>query len=209
VSEINNEAALESSLQQIELPVEEGSVVLSRGELLDTEDNDRDNQRWAEIRVYGYYDPDNCYRYLIHTIGHSVRYHDPSASCASGITVQAQGFPGLSPDITADYRDLEPCEDCHPDEWHTVSPDTWYRVEVTWYRYAKCADAGELLDGLRREPKCKTCFHRPHDSRRCRCGCENYQEAYRALSVPGRKLAERLKKKDPAVARAMTGTIRL
>ena len=72
----------------------------------------------------------------------------------------------------------------------------------------QCRSAGELLTAGRKEAKCRNCFHRPHgipgSGEKCRgCGCDDYAEAPRPLSIPMQRLLAQVKGKEPEIAMAM------
>ena len=215
----------------IVLPVEEGTIELQYGKFIDSVDNDRgERPRWAEIRLYKYVDADPGHdeslpeddedyamfgkqRYLIYTIGHTVIYHEHGSECNKGVPVRAGDFPLLGTDrapVRSEHpEDLDPCEVCEPGDWRAASEDTLFELEVTWYKFFKCKTGDDVLMALRKDPKCRHCWHKPHESRTCWCRCDMYEEGPRPLSVPGRRLVEQVRRKDPEIARAAAKKMRL
>lgn len=228
-----NDAALNipRGMKYIQLPVEDGFIELEHGSLIEMVDNDRlGRPRWAEIRLYKYIDADPGHndglpeddddfamfgkqRYLIYTVGHTVVYHQLDSECNKGVPLTAADFPGLASgdcEIRTEHpSDLEPCERCRPAAWQDVPGETAFEIEVTWFKYFKCKTGDDVLLALRKDPKCRHCWHRPHEHRSCWCRCESYEEGPRPLSVPGRRLVEKARRKDPEIARAAARKIRL
>lgn len=198
----------------LELPAGECDLILENPLLVTEVDNDRgDRPRWAQIQLWSYDTPAGR-QYLIYTIGHSVIYHvHGPRGCGNGIPVTAAEFPTLgtpaAPIPAEPAADLDPCEDCQPPPWQDAPPSTLFNVEYTWYRHRKCADGDEVIDGLRRDPKCRNCWHRHKTGRPCWCRCDQYEESPRTLSIPGRQLVEQARRADPEIARAARRKLRL
>ena len=189
------------------------------GKFLDAEDTEtEDSLRWAELRVYRIIDtnPDHDHSlpasdenrdmygqqmWLLYTIGHSLIYHDLYASCRGGKAVAAQDFG----DRAEDPGETIPCPDCTPEDWETAPRDKKFRLELPWYTAVPCQTPEKLINALYRKPRCLNCGDAAHGGfPRCnRCGCTDYREAPRRLSVPGRNLLDKLAKVDPEIARAM------
>lgn len=183
-----------------ELPAGDVTLILPGGEFIEEVDNDRgDRPRWAQIQLWTCR-LDESKWYLIYTIGHSVIYHENESPCGKGIPVPVPEFPLLgTPGMTTATEaaeDLEACERCRPGDWRDAGDGDTFDVEYTWYRYQWCRDAAAVLDGLRREAKCRSCFHKPHRNRNCWCKCREYAEAPRVLSIPGRTLVEKARRLD-------------
>ena len=98
-------------------------------------------------------------------------------------------------------EDLDPCEKCEPADWF-ADPDAEFEVEVTWYKYALCRDADELLLAGRKEATCKNCWCKPHRGKCATCSCEEYIEAPRSLSIPMQRLLAKIRT-DPDIAAAI------
>lgn len=188
-----------------ELPAGEETLEF-QGRLIHSVDNDRgDRPRWAELRLYKIWDSaEGKEIWLIYTIGHTLVYHEADGPCNRGITVPAGDFP----DRAEDPDSLEPCEVCEPEDWRQADGSQLFDLEVTWYSYTPCPTAEKVLDALRREPRCAGCRHKPHADYRCRCGCDDFAEAPRALSVPGARLIEQAKHLDPEIAKAAARKVR-
>jgi hypothetical protein len=181
------------------------------GKLLYAVDNDRgDRPRWAELRLYKIFntDPGSEHHgkemWLLYTVGHTMVYHCLDSECNKGIAVSAADFP----ERAEDSEGLEPCVVCNPADWADAPPGELFELEVTWYTYTPCATPEKVLDALRREPRCKNCPHKPHETYGCWCGCKDYAEGPRSLSVPGRRLIEQVKHLDPEIARAAARRVR-
>lgn len=204
--------AIPPGMKHYELPAGEQTLDFW-GRLIYAIDNDRgDRPRWAELRLYKILatDPDDEIMYgrqmwLLYTIGHTLVYHARGSECNKGIAVAAGDFR----DRAEDWENLEPCEFCHPANWETVDDAQQFELEVTWYSYTPCRSPQEVLDALRREPRCKNCNHKPHDGYRCRdCRCFDYAEGPRPLSVPGRRLIEHVRHLDEDIRRAVDKKVR-
>lgn len=209
-------------MKYLELEAEEGILELY-GKLITSVDNDRgDRPRWAEIFLYSYVDTnpehdetlpedDENYGtygkklYLVYTMGHSVVYHRHDSPCNKGFPLPAGEFLDLREEDCAiraeDPDDLEPCERCRPPRWNKTDPETILDLEVTWYRFYKCRDGDDVLDALRKDPRCKNCTHKAHEYKWCWCSCDDYVEGPRPLSIPGRRLVEKARHLDPEIAR--------
>lgn len=210
-----------AGMRYCELPAEDETLQFW-GRFLDSEDTDTgDSLRWAELRLYRIVDtnPDHDDRlhdenkamfgkqmWLLYTVGHSLIYHSFRANCKGGKPVPAGDFN----DRADDASELTGCPDCSPDDWENALPGTLFRLEVPWYSYTPCQSAGKVIRSLYRRARCQNCGDGPHDGGKCRrCWCEDYREAPRTLSVPGRALLEKVAKIDPDIAQAMTKTKRL
>lgn len=195
-----NDDALEipAGMRHFELPAGEETLDF-HGRLLGSVDNDRgDRPRWAELRLYKILSSGGEEMWLLYTVGHTMIYHAAGAECNKGIAVRAGDFPQRAEDPDG----LEPCTTCAPPDWQDADGEELFELEVTWYTYTPCPTADKVLDALRREPRCKHCAHKPHEGYRCGCACESYEEAPRTLSVPGRRLVEHVKHRDPEIAKA-------
>lgn len=198
-------------MKHYELPAGEQTLDFW-GRLIYAIDNDRgDRPRWAELRLYKILatDPDDDMHgkqmWLLYTIGHTLVYHARSSECNKGIAVAAGDFK----DRAEDWENLEPCEFCKPANWEQVDDNQQFELEVTWYSYTPCRSPQEVLDSLRREPRCKNCNHKPHDGYRCRdCRCFDYAEGPRPLSVPGRRLIEHVRHLDEDIRMAVDKKVR-
>lgn len=205
-------------MRHYQLPAE-GETLDFTGRFIDKVDTDSgDRLRWAELQLYKILDtnpdhdddcpdPENRGMYgrelwLLYTIGHTMVYHAADGRCKGGIRTAARDFAAKAEKAS----DLEPCEDCSPGEWRD-DPDAEYRLEVPWYSYTACQTADKVIRSLYRKPKCESCWHKPHDA--CWCGCREYKEAPRTLSVPGFQLLTQVKEKDPEIARAAAKVKRL
>jgi hypothetical protein len=193
----------------------DGEILHFWGKFLASEDTDSgDSLRWAELQLYRITDtnPDHddfChdleYRglygkqmWLLYTVGHSVVYHDLDG-CAKGVKIKGSDFPGKTEEP---LQDLTACSQCRPADWRK-NPGEEFRLEVTWYSYTPCPTAGKVITSLYRDPRCATCRDRPHKDSRCRrCGCEDFVAEPRVLSVPGRRLVEKVSRVDPEIAQA-------
>jgi hypothetical protein len=138
--------------------------------------------------------------WLLYTIGHSLVYHDLHASCRGGKPVAAQEFPERAEDPAGTVA----CPDCTPEDWETAPGGKVFRLELPWYTAVPCQTPGKLINALYRKPRCLNCGDAAHgDFARCRrCGCADYREAPRRLSVPGRNLLDKVSKLDPDIAKA-------
>jgi hypothetical protein len=194
-----------AGMRHFELPAGEETLDFT-GRLLAAVDNDRgDRPRWAELRLYKILDSTEGKEiWLIYTIGHTLVYHCGNSPCNRGIPVPVEEFAARA----EDPGNAEPCEVCKPADWQDASPGTLFELEVTWYSYTPCSSAEKVLDALRREPRCKNCRHKPHETYRCWCDCRDYAEAPRPLSVPGARLVESVKAIDPDIARAAGRKVR-
>lgn len=208
-----------AGMRHYELPGTKGPVEFD-GRLIDVTDTDNgERDRWAELRLYKIVDTnpehdenalgeDHCMygkeMWLVYTIGHTLVYHEAGSSCNRGIEARVAEFSSLTADFPQgpDDPDLEPCAECRPLDYHDAADDDIYELEVTWYRHIPCQTADKVIRSLYREPRCEPCRHKPHEGRRCRCGCSNYQESTPMLSIPGSRLIAKVKAKDPEIARA-------
>jgi hypothetical protein len=196
-------------MQKHELPTREETLEFT-GKLIHTEDNDQgDRPRWAELRLYRIIitDPENDLygqeMWLLYTVGHTMVYHSASG-CNRGILLPVEDFE----EQAEDPGGLEPCVRCRPAPWDEVPDGTPLRLEVTWYTYTPCKTPEMLYSSLCRDPQCKNCGDKPHKTYACSCGCEDYEEAPRVLSVPGRRLWEQASRLDPDIGRAAPRKVR-
>lgn len=206
---MNSALEIPLGMKQHELPTREESLEFT-GKLIHAEDNDQgDRPRWAELRLYRILvtNPDDDLfgqeMWLLYTIGHTMVYH-AQHGCNKGIVLPAGDFP----EQAEDSGGLEPCVRCRPPEWESADPETLLRLEVTWYTYTPCKTAESVYNGLCREASCDACGHKPHKTYACSCGCEDYEEAPRVLSVPGRRLWEQARRLDPDIAKATVRKVR-
>jgi hypothetical protein len=202
-----------------ELPTSKGTIEFW-GRLIDETDTDNgDRQRWAELRLYKILDTNPEHdehafgedqdmfgkeMWLVYTIGHTLVYHEMGSPCNRGIEASVAEFPSKTADFPEgpDDPDLEPCEECRPLDYHEADDEDLYELEVTWYRHIPCQSAEKVIRSLYREPRCEACRHKPHETRRCRCSCTRYVESTPMLSIPGSRLISKVKSKDPEIARA-------
>lgn len=205
------EPAMSDALQHFELPTNDVPIDFD-GWFVDSLDNGGgDRLRWAVLELYGWQPRDGgASGYILYTIGHSVVYHDEGSECGRGVLIPV----GAVSEVTDEDLDiLVPCPECDPPEMRDLQDDDLVEMEKTWYKWTQCQGtaqttaADELLLALRKEPKCRTCFHRPHEARRCTailsCRCEQYREAPRPISAPGMRLLAQVKGRLPDVAQAM------
>lgn len=198
------EAAM-SPLQHFELPTLDIPIDFD-GWLVGRLDNGGgDRLRWAVLELYRWQPLDGGpLGYILYTIGHSLVYHALDSGCGRGVVTAVGNIGEATPEP---YAELEPCPDCAPGELDDMDAADQVEMERIWYKWTGCADAEELLLALRKEPKCKNCFHRPHDGRRCvqlaGCRCEKFEEALRPVSSPGVRLLAQVKGQLPDVMEAM------
>jgi hypothetical protein len=214
--EFPEDLVLPPGMEHIELPAEEETLEFW-GMYLGGVDTDSGNRpRWAELQLYRYIDtvPGGTYGqevWLLYTIGHTVVYHATAAaggSCGMGAEVGTDQF--LAGMLNAeDPEDLEPCDDCHPGDWHSAGPDARYNLELTRYRYTPCTSAAMVIQSLHREQKCRECRHRPHEGTACSCGCRECVVLPGELTSPGRRLIEAVRPLDPGIAKAAARKVRL
>lgn len=188
----------------------EGETLDFTGRLIDKVDTDSgDRLRWAELQLWKILDTnpdhdDDCpdpenrgmlgrELWLLYTIGHTLVYHLADGRCKGGVRTSSADFEARAENAA----DLEPCEDCRPGDWQLGGE---FRLEVPWYSYIPCQTPEKVVRSLQRKPKCDSCWHKPHD--RCFCGCTEYREAPRTLSVPGLQLLRQASERDPEIARA-------
>lgn len=216
-----NPLSIPKGMKHYELPAGDQTLDFT-GRLIKSIDNDRgDRPRWAELRLYKIIDtnpdhdetcPDPEWQgmygrelWLLYTIGHTLVYHRAGAECNKGIAVKAGDFPDRAEDPDA----MEACDACQPADWESVAPDQEFELEVTWYSYTPCVTAEKVLEALRRDPRCNQCNHKPHGGWRCKdCGCSDYTEGPRMMSVPGRRLIEHVRHLDADIARAVDRKVR-
>lgn len=217
--------AIPEYMELITIPTMDGTIEL-HGIMLGVVDNERRGRpRWAEIELYKYIDTDiahisdnpdlNTYSqtlYLLHTMGHSVVYHRHEGDCNKGVAVAVEDFTER-----AEFpRDLEPCEECLPDDWHSSPTGTIYDLEVLRHLIYKCRTAEATLERLRRPSK-QTCPHcqgsgsYPKFTRQLCDDChgKGWVSGPPVLSSPGQRLVEIVKYKDPAIRAAAQRTVRL
>lgn len=84
-----------------------------------------------------------------------------------------------------------------------------FEVEVTWYRYKKCRTGDDVLLALQKDIKCRECFHKPHERRICACGCETFKATAPQLSIPGIRLVNQVKRREPEIAQAAARRVKL
>jgi hypothetical protein len=192
----------------------DGHPVKFFGKLLsETDTDDRERLRWAELRLYRIIDTNAGHddsledgdenkrmygqpMWLLYTVGHSLVYHK-LGTCQGGIMLRVADFRAR-----AEFPDeLEPCPRCKPaQDWEALDPQEKLRLEVRWYSYTPCQSAGKVIESLWRDPQCLTCQDRAHQNRTCsQCGCRNYREAPRQLSVPGHQLIEQVRLIDAEI----------
>jgi len=175
---------------------------------VDTDNGDR--ERWAELQLWEIIDTSSDAlnerygkrMFLLYTIGHSLVVHRASGGCNRGVKLRAGGFATRT---VEPLSELLPCEECDPSPDWALFPEREYRLEVTWYTDVPCETADKLVASLYREPRCDGCRHKPHEDVKCyRCGCTDYAEAPKRLSVPGTRLIEEIRDLYPDVAKAAT-----
>lgn len=206
-----------AEMEYLVLPAEHGGSLKFWGRYIDNVENDREGTpRWAELQVYYYVDTNPAHDgklpesdpdremygrrgYLLYTKGHSVLYHEAYSPCNFGVTVKVRDFTTRSEDTDI----LRPCPECNPGDWRTADPDDEFDLEITWYRFIKCQTADIFIEKLRKEARCKACWHRPHPGSACtNCRCTKFTPADRPLTIPGSKLVDQLRGRDPDIARA-------
>ena len=201
----------------------DGHPIKFLGRLLsETDTDDRERLRWAELRLYKIIDTNPAHddslpgededhgmygkpMWLLYTVGHSLVYHQLGA-CPGGIIVRKADIA-----VRADNPgDLEPCPKCRPQDWTQMADDQKLRLEVTWYSYTPCQSAEKVIQSLWRNLQCLTCHDEAHQDRVCgRCGCRRYREAPRQLSVPGHQLIEQVRLLDEEIDRAAGMTVQI
>ena len=193
-------------LASFELPTNDAPISFE-GWFIDSLDNGgTDRLRWAELHLYKWLPKDSDQLgFILYTIGHSLVYHVFNGECGKGEAYPVADFWTLYDQGTIeDPGDLEPCDKCHPPDWHGAPQDRKYEIEVTWYKWTACRDAGELLLAGRKEARCRNCLCRPHESRQCvTCTCEEYSESPRPLSIPMQRLLAKVRGLDADIMKAM------
>lgn len=196
------EAAMESSTQEFVLPTNDIPIDFL-GRLVGELDNGGgDRPRWAVLQLYRWQPRDGGpLGYVLYTIGHSVVYHEPDSACGKGVAVKV----GSIETITSEpFEDLMACPECSPEDLADLDDDDKVEMERTWYKWVKCATDDELLLALRKEARCRKCFHRPHAGYHCAtCRCEEYEEAPRPISSPGARLLALVRPQLPSLIEAM------
>jgi hypothetical protein len=226
-------------MKLIHIPTEDGTWELY-GRRLDSIDNDRrDRPRWAEIELLQYFDtnpahdgtcPDPEWRgkygtqvWLIHTMGHSVLYHENNSECNKGVEFPVGEFPERS-----EFRveELEPCEKCQPPDldftrasdggivWGDRTPaGMLLDLEMLWHTVVPCPVPESVLAGLRRPVKtpCVTCGGEGKTLAGVCGACKGKGLILGALTLtsPGKRLLQKVKFKDPAIRRATQETVQL
>lgn len=197
------EAAASSALHNYELPTNDIPIDFD-GWFIDSLDNGgKDRIRWAVLELYRWQPKDGGpLGYILYTIGHSLVYHDQESECGKGVRTTVGSLAAVTDE---DARDLEPCPDCSPPLLEDLGADDEIEMEETWYKWSQARNADELLLALRKEARCRNCFHRPHDGHLCgTCrSCTDYSEAPRPLSIPGQRLLAQVKSREPEIARAL------
>lgn len=197
------EAVMNSALHHYELPTNDMPIEFD-GWFIDSLDNGgKDRIRWAVLELYGWQPRDGGpLGYILYTIGHSLVYHSLDAECNKGVVTTVGNIGDVTPEP---FGELEPCPDCEPPDLEDLTDDDQVEMEETWYKWAQCRNAEELLLALRKEARCRNCFHRPHEGHPCgTCrACLQYEEAPRPLSIPGQRLLAQVKGREPEIARAM------
>lgn len=204
-----------ADMERLELPVNTGTLKFW-GKFLAEEDNDpqRERLRWAQLKGYRIIDSNPAHdnslpvkddfrgmygkqMWLLYTIGRSDVYHR-AGGCrrGGGVLMPAKDIPAKA----GDPERLEPCEYCNPRSWRHAPGNAEFSVEITWYTHVPCPTPERLLTALYRDPRCKNCRHKPHDTWQCKCGCDDFAESEPMLSVPGSRLWEKLKAADPDIA---------
>lgn len=192
------EAAVEMT-QNFVLPTRDRPIDFD-GWLVDELDNGGgDRLRWAVLQLYRWQPRDGgALGYILYTIGHSVVYHDLDSPCGKGVVTTVAGIENATPEP---YEHLEACPECRPAELDDLDPEEQVEMEEVWYKWVQCRTDEELLLALRKEARCKKCFHRPHPEHRCSqlssCSCEDYEEAPRPISSPGSRLLHLVRPKLP------------
>lgn len=172
-----------------------------------------DRLRWAVLELYRWQPADGGpLGYILYTIGHSLVYHTLDSGCGKGVITAVRDIRDVTPEP---YDELTACPDCLPYDLDDYDGGDQVEMERVWYKHAECrataktTAAEELLLALRKEPKCKNCFHRPHEGRRCvqmsACQCAEFEEASRPVSSPGVRLLAQVKGQLPDVMEAMQG----
>ena len=199
-------AISQPEFEVIELLTNDAPVVFDGYFIDDLDNGGGDRPRWAVLYLYRWLQKDTGnLGYILYTVGHSLIYHFLNGECGKGEAHPVSEFPALHEDgRIEDPRDLEPCEKCRPADWMIVPEDQQFEVEVVWYKWSACRTAEELLLAGRKEARCRNCLCRPHRSECTVCGCSEYAEAPRSLSIPmQRLLAKAGPARDADIARAM------
>lgn len=153
----------------------EGRPLEFAGVLLAEKSTERPEvQRWTDLLLYGTCDGTN--RYVLVSVGRSVRYHVHKGICNQGVRTHTRKFP----------KDAEPCPRCAPADWHTHPGD--YDMETDNYKTRICRDAFDLIVKLGETPERK-------DTRK--------GTAHRNLSNPAQQLLEQAAEVDANIAYAL------
>lgn len=188
-------AYFQPEYETYELPTNDSPLVFDGYFMDDLDNGGGDRPRWAVLYLYRWLQQDTGnLGYILYTIGHSLIYHANNGECGKGEAHAAREFENLHAEgRIEDPEELEPCEKCQPADWF-ADLDAEFEVEVTWYKYALCRDADELLLAGRKEAQCRNCWCKPHKGKRCAaCACEEYQEAPRPLSIPMQRLLAKVR----------------
>lgn len=190
------------------LPTNDSPITFDGHFKADLDNGGGDRPRWAVLYLYDWLQQDGKLGYILYTIGHSLIYHVNNGECGKGETHFAREFEALHAEGRIEHpEDLEPCERCRPDDWF-ADLDAEFEVEVTWYKWAACENADKLLLAGRKEATCKNCrlgcssLSKPHRSKCTGCSCEEYEEAFRPLSIPMQRLLAKVRG-DPDIAAAI------
>lgn len=196
------EAAMEPPLQEFELPTNDIPLNFYGWLVGELDNGGGDRLRWAVLQLYRWQPRDGGpLGYVLYTIGHSVVYHEPDSACGKGVAVTVGNIESIT---SEPFEDLMACPECGPEDLADLDDDDEVEMERTWYKWVKCADDDDLLLALRKEPKCKRCFHRPHAGHVCAtCRCETYEEAERPISSPGARLLALVRPQLPSLIEAM------
>lgn len=145
------------------------------GELISDKSTERrEVQRWTELRLYRTLDGTG--RYVLVSIGRSVRYHTHNSPCGQGTETHSNSFP----------LDAEPCPRCRPDRDWQSNPGL-YHMETDNYTPIVCQDAFEVIDSLGEDV-----------NRKAKRGTPN-----KILSSPAQQLLKQAAEKDEGIARAL------
>jgi hypothetical protein len=153
----------------------EGRPLEFAGVLLAEKSTERPEvQRWTDLLLYG--TTDGTGRYVLVSVGRSVRYHVYGGMCNQGVRTHTRKFP----------KDAEPCPRCRPANWRQHPGD--YDMETDNYKTRVCRDAFDLIEKLGETPERK-------DIKK--------GSVKKNLSNPAQQLLEQAAEVDANIARAM------
>jgi hypothetical protein len=148
------------------------------GELIVERSTERPQvQRWTDLRLYRTLDGTG--RYVVVSIGRSVRYHDQNSICGQGVRTHTNRFP----------KDAEPCPRCQPERDWKGNPG-YYDMETDNFTPRVCEDALEVIDALGEIADKKNAKSRRGTN-------------HKILSSPAQQLLKEAAQVDEGIARAM------